>query len=425
MTKKFLTNKTKRVIWDTVKNYKKKRQETLADLGVSKQVYAKKVSDLRSKVFDNFEDKLTIAKNNLIKNGFKIYEAEDDQMALEIFQSLLKSNEVIVKSKSNTAREIGLNEKFKEIAETDLGDFIVQLFKEEDQHYVIPAMHITPQAIVQKIKNVYDDEVEPEVEKLTHYLCDKIRQRILKATVGITGANFFTQSGQLVLLENEGNISLVSRLPKKHIVICGIDKLVESIEDATQLCQSAAIFGTGQPITQYVSIISGPSKTADIGNQLVVGAQGAREVHIILLDNGRRELMKDKDFSDLVKCINCGACINFCPIYHQRGKKFGGNYIGAKGIIITAQKNKRETLLRALKKSKKAGSFQCSLCGNCGDNCPMEINLPEMIRKVRQKQNEHGLQSKRNKLMLENIKKTGNPFGENKTGKTPDKLYCC
>lgn len=222
----------------------------------------------------------------------------------------------------------------------------------------------------------------------------------------------------MVLLENEGNISLVSRLPRKHIVICGIDKITESVEDAVKLCQTAAIFGTGQDITQYISIISGPSKTADIENKLVQGAQGAHEVHLILIDNKRREMIK-KGFGDILRCINCGSCINFCPVYNQKGSRYGnGGYIGSKGIIF-------EAVQKGLKQAKEAGSHDCTLCGTCSKNCPMKIKLYKRVREIRTEQEKNGIQSLANQEMMDKIKKDGNPFDKKTDGKIPDKLYCC
>ena len=420
---KFLDEKTKQSIKKVVYGYGKKRMKTLEDLGETLDEYRDRITEIRQKVFGNFEKNLEEAKENLKKHGFKVFEAKDADEALGILKGTFKGTQKIVKSKTNLGKEIGIEKMFEEAGqndfETDLGDFVVKLLEEEDQHYVLPALHINSEKIAAKVKEVYGDEVEADPEKLTHYLCKKIRKNILEADVGITGANFFTQTGQIVFLENEGNISLISRLPGKHIVICGIDKLTESIEDATRLCRTAAIFGTGQDCTQYISIISGPSKTADIGNQLVEGAQGAKEAHVILVDNGRRKMLKN-GFEEMLRCINCGACVNFCPVYHQMGKKYGGKFAGSKGVIMAA--NLRDA---SLEKAKEAGSFLCTICDVCYQNCPMKISLPWYVRRVREMQEEEGLQTDQNKEMLNKVKKHGNPFGEVSDDEIPDKLYCC
>lgn len=417
---KFFEDKTKISIQKVIADSRTKRATVLDGLGVEEEKYKKEVTDIRKKSFENFEENIKEAEANLKKRGFIVHNAKKATDIREILEDVLKDSKVIARAKTNTGREIDLDDLLKDFEsfETDLGDFIVELFQEEDQHYVLPAIHLDAEKIAKKIKEVFHEEIEADPTKLTHYLCGKIRERILTADTGITGANFITKQGQIVLLENEGNISLVSRLPQKHIIFVGIDKLVETVEDATVLCRAAAMFGTGQDITQYISIISGPSKTADIENELVVGAQGAKEVHIILIDNARRELL-EKGFGDILRCINCGSCINFCPVYQQAGNKFGGGkYIGAKGIILSAFRE-------SLDSSNEKGCFDCMLCGNCEANCPMKIKLPEMIRRVRQMQQLEGNQTKANKEMIENVEKNGNPFGEVSDDETPDKLYCC
>jgi len=278
---------------------------------------------------------------------------------------------------------------------------------------------------------LFGERIAADPQALTRYLCDKIRNNILRADIGITGANFITSTGQILLLENEGNISLITRAPKVHIVVAGIDKIVETLEDGMALCQTAAIFGTGQDITQYISVISGPSKTADIQNELVLGAQGAREVHLILVDNGRRAML-EQGFGDLLRCINCGACINYCPVYHNLGVRYGGAYLGAKGIVAAMFLGKcdEEAVEESgadvlLKRALQSGSFECTLCGNCTQNCPMKIDLAGMIRRIRKIQQGKQLQTTQNLIMAENIKQTGNPFGQKDDKTTPDALYCC
>lgn len=428
---KFLSEQTKKTISDVVLSYKAKREKALESYGMSEQDFKDKMTALREKPFENFEENLKIAKENLHQNGFEVFEVATDLEAREILAKLFSEAEKIVKSKSNTAKEIGINDvlrgdgiKDKFIGETDLGDSIVELFGEQDQHYVLPAIHITPEQISAKIKEKFSDDVAPDAENLTHYLCAKIREKIIKADTGITGANFFTKDGQVVLLENEGNISLITRTPKTHIIICGIDKITESVEDAMGLCKAAAVFGTGQKITQYISVISGPSKTADIQNQLVLGAQGTHKVKIILVDNGRREMLK-KGFGDLLRCINCGACINFCSVYHQMGAKYGGDYIGSKGIVMDSIKHLVSSIKYGKEDAFNKALFSCTLCGNCKENCPMKIDLPKMVREVRAENHLGNQQSSENIEMIKKTKETGNPFGAEDDKKLPDKLYCC
>ncbi|MCK5081113.1 MAG: lactate utilization protein [Candidatus Moranbacteria bacterium] len=418
--KEYLKSESRKAIKKAVGFSAENRRKVFASKNINEDQYKKEMTAIRQKPFENFERNLKLAKQNFEKRGFQVYEVKEAKEARNILNKIIGKSKKIISSKTNTGREIEIkkvSEKF-DWNETDLGDFIVKMFKETGEHFVLPAIHITAEMINKKIKQIYKDEIGTDPEKLTHYLCRKIREKILEAEIGITGANFFTQEGQIVLLENEGNISLVSRLPKKHIVICGIDKITESVDDAVKLCQTAALFGTGQDITQYVSVISGPSKTADIENQLVQGAQGAHEVHVILVDNGRRKMIK-KGFGDILRCINCGSCINFCPVYNQKGSRYGNEgYIGSKGIVFSAvQEN--------LKAAYKNGSHDCTICDSCYRNCPMKIGLPWMVREIRMEQGRSGIQSFANKEMMGKIKKDGNPFGKKNDDKLPDKLYCC
>jgi len=400
--------------------YKKKRGETIEKTGLTMEQYRQRATDLRKKPFDDFEKNLETAKKNLIKRGFQVKEAKDDKQARGVLKDILKDSKKVAYSKTNTGREIGIgaDSELKNFWPTDLGDFVVKLMNSRESHYVIPAVHLNTESIVRKIEKKYHKKIKKTPEQVTQFLCRKIREKILESETGITGANFISQSGEIVLLENEGNISLVSRIPRKHIVIAGIDKIADSTEDAVSLSKTAAVFGTGQEITQYISIISGPSKTADIENVLVEGAQGAKEVYVILLDNGRRELIK-RGLGDILRCINCGACINFCPVYNQLGNNYGSqNYIGAKGLVYSS-------VLEGLKNAKENGSFKCTFCGGCYQNCPMMIDLPKMVKKVRERQHEKSVQTDQNKQMLEEVKDHGNPFGKKVEGETPDKLYCC
>lgn len=418
--KPYLSEKSKESIKKAVGFSASNRARFFAGKGIDESEYKDQMTEIRQKPFDDFEKNLRLAKKNFEKRGFQVYEASDAKDARNILKKVIGTDKKIISSKTNTGREIEIKKILEKYNwdETDLGDFIVKMFKESDEHFVLPAIHITAEQISKKIKQKYKNSISTDPEVLTHYLCQKIREKILKAEVGITGANFFTKDGQVVLLENEGNISLVSRLPKKHIVVCGIDKLTESVDDAVKLCQTAAVFGTGQDITQYISIISGPSKTADIENKLVQGAQGAHEVHVILVDNKRREMLKKGD-QDLLRCINCGSCINFCPVYNQKGSHYGNTgYIGSKGIIFSAYQE-------GLKKAQQGGSHDCTLCGVCSKNCPMKIKLYKKVRAIRAEQEKGGIQSKSNREMMNKIKKDGNPFGQKKGDEIPDKLYCC
>ena len=412
---------TKDQIRKATLSIKRAREDSLRRVGLSEDEYKKKIQEIRRRGLNNFEISLEKAKENFRENGIVLHEAKDEESAREIIGGLLANSKKIVKSKTNTGSEIDLESVLRnfEYSETDLGDFVAELMKEDGIHYVLPALHIKSGEIARKIQEKFGDEINDNPEKITRCLCDIIRKNILEADTGITGANFFTKNGEIILLENEGNISLVSRLPQKHIIVCGINKLVETASDAVELSQAAAIFGTGQFCPQYVSVISGPSKTADISSHLVEGAQGAREVHLVFIDGGRTELMKNDFYSDLSACIGCGACLNFCPSFNELGKEYGGKSVGIKGMISDYLK------IKEVDNKLAKNFFKCILCGTCTENCPMGIDLSGMSRKIREELNKKGKGLPETQKMLETIEKYGNPFGEKKKTDKPDKLYCC
>jgi L-lactate utilization protein LutB len=354
---------------------------------------------------------------NLEKNKIKVIEVKDDAEARNVLAGLCQDARLILKSKSNIADEIGVSQAFpgKELVETDLGDWINNLLGEKDLHPVMPAFHVAPQRIVEKVYQKFGQKIEPTPQAIAEFAREQIRKKIVESEVGITGANVITADGQIIILENEGNASLVSRWPKRHIILSSVEKLVPDLESAMKIVKASAVWGTGQDWPVYVSIISGPSKTGDVQNKLVIGAQGAKEVYLILVDNGRSRMLRD-GFVELLYCLNCGACLNFCPAFHNLGRQYGDHYLDSKGVIFTA-------LSRGLSEAKKANTYACTLCSSCFVNCPV-IDLPELMKKVRQKLNGAALSTEANKKMIANIEKFGNPFGD-LGGEPPKNLFCC
>lgn len=418
MINNFLSQEIKKNIWRVVWEYKEKKENACKT--TERALFSEELYKIKKNVIDNLEEikKQTIA--NLKKNKISVFEAKDAVEARNFIKSLIQKEKVILKSKSNIADEIGIKQAFsdnQEMIETDLGDIVNQWMAEKDLHPVMPAFHLTPEKISEKIFQKFGQKIESTPEAIAAFARQYLRKKVPEATVGITGANVITADGRIIILENEGNISLVSRWPDKHIIVSGVEKLAPDLETGMKMVKASAIWGTGQDWPVYVSIISGPSKTGDIENKLVVGAQGAKEIYLIFVDNGRSRLLKE-GLGDLLFCLNCGACLNFCPVYHQIGTNYGSKYLGSKGVIFAGFS---ESLLKA----KEANCFACTLCSACFENCPVKINLPELIKKIRNKMEKENLQTETNKEMIENIKKFGNPFGKIEKGKIPKKLYCC
>jgi iron-sulfur cluster protein len=419
LTKEIENNKeTQKVVLPIMYSYKEKRDKLLSE--EEKDNFRDELRRIKENSINNIEKLKKIAIENLEKNGIKVIEAKDSKEANKKIKEIIENEKLIIKSKSNTLNEINLNKelKDKELVETDLGDFLVQIFEEKDLHPVLPAVNLTPEKISKKIKEKFGKEVKPKPEEITQFIREHLREKIYKAKVGITGANVITSDGSIIILENEGNISLTSRIPDKHIILTSFDKIVSSREEGLKIVKAAGVFGTGQNYPVYVNIISGPSKTADIQNKLITGAQGAKEVYLILLDNKRSEILNSK-FKELLYCINCGACLNFCPVYHQIFNKYGTKYFpGAKGVISSYFKESD-------KEAYNNGAFFCTTCQQCKENCPMKINLPELMRNLREELVKKGVEPETVNEMIKNIKEYGNPFGKIEEGKTPDKLYCC
>ena len=249
--------------------------------------------------------------------------------------------QMVVKSKSMATEEIQLNPALEgdgiEVVETDLGEFLVQVAGERPSHIIAPALHITRERAAELISKATGEDLPPDPDVLVGAAARHLRSRFIDAGAGITGANaLVAETGTVMLVSNEGNARLASALPPVHIVIAGIDKLVPSLADATTMLESLPRSATGQPISTYVSFISGPSRSADIELSLSLGVHGPRHVHIVLLDNGREAIRANPRMRAALQCVRCGACSNVCPVYQQvGGHAMGHIYTGPIGLLVT------------------------------------------------------------------------------------------
>ncbi|MDD5481999.1 MAG: LUD domain-containing protein [Candidatus Shapirobacteria bacterium] len=415
----FWDQDTKTGLWRIVLEYQDKRSKALDKNNLKEESFREEIYQVKSQALAQIDQLKKQAVVNLEANGIRVFEAKDDNQARKIIEKLLEGKKRIIKAKTNAFGEIDQKGFLsdKNLQETDLGDFVISLLGEPEAHPVLPALHLSPAKIAQAIEKKYQKKVAPTAKGVAEFARGYLRQKINQAQAGITGANAITADGKIVVLENEGNISLVSRLPQTHIVVAGFEKIVPSLKEALMVVQASAIWGTGQDWPAYVSIIASPSKTADIANETVIGAQGAKEVNLVLLDNGRSRLI-EAGFSELLHCLNCGACLNFCPVYHQIGSHYGDKYLGSRGVVFAA-------FSASFKKAKSANCFACTLCSACLENCPAKIDLPELMRKLRTLLEKEGLQTRENEKMIANIRQFGNPFGKIEAGKIPKELYCC
>lgn len=279
---------------------------------------------------------------------------------------------VVTKSKSMASEEIDLNEYLEqlgtEVVETDLGERMVQLTHTRPSHLIAPAIHLTKEDAAKVF------ETEPDIHEIQRHARESLRQKFIEATVGISGANVaIAETGTIVLVTNEGNADLTTTLPPVHIALFGIDKLVATLDDAVSVLRMLARSGTGQLMTSYVNWITGPSRSADIEQSLTIGVHGPREMHCVIIDNGRTDMLADPVFRDALTCIRCGACSNACPPFMAvGGHQFGGpKYTGPIGLVLTPFHHGLET-------SDLANTL-CAQCNACEEICPVGIPLPRQI----------------------------------------------
>ncbi len=304
---------------------------------------------------------------NATANGMKIHWAETGEQANEIILGILKEGGVrrVIKSKCMTSEETHLNAAMTgaglDVVESDLGEFIVQLREEAPYHFVFPAMHLSRGEVSDIFERKLGTSPSESPEELTMIARRVMRRKYCEADAGISGANFaIAETGMISITENEGNARLTTSLPRIHIALMGIEKVLPRFSDLALFLPLLATSGAGQPLTCYNSMISGPAKPGE--------ADGPREMHVVLLDNHRTRLLADPEQRDALHCIRCGACLNVCPIFKNiGGHSYGTTYQGPIGSVITPH-------LRGLQDWKHL-SGASSLCGACTDACPVKIDL--------------------------------------------------
>jgi iron-sulfur cluster protein len=306
--------------------------------------------------------------------GTKVFRANDPQAVKDYILRLAQERGVkrIVKSKSMASEEIHLNQHLEEagieVRETGLGEWIIQLAHQRPSHMVMPAIHMTKEEVAEVFSKNVEEGQQPDIKKLVKFARGKLRPMFLNADMGNTGANIaVAETGSIVIITNEGNARLVTTLPRIHVAIVGLEKLIEHFKNIAPILTALPKSATGQLLTSYVSIISGP----------VPNTEGTpNELHIILMDNRRNEMAHDPRFKQALQCIRCASCLNVCPVFRLvGGHVFGKVYTGGIGTILTAW-------FDALKESDEIQSL-CIQCGNCREVCPGKIDIPDLILELR------------------------------------------
>jgi len=312
-------------------------------------------------------------------HGGKVFWARTGEDVSKYIIDLARARGVksVVKSKSMATEEIELNHALEAAGvrpvETDLGEYIIQLAHEKPSHIIVPAIHKTRAQIADLFEEKLREGRPNEVAEITAMARKRLRNEFLSAEMGITGANFaIAETGSIVLVENEGNIRLSTQVPKIHVAVVGIEKVIPRFDDLSVFLRLLPRSGTGQKQTAYVSFLNGARQPKP---------DSGFEFHLVLMDNGRTRILADEQMRESLYCIRCGACLNVCPVYQKiGGQAYGWIYPGPIGAVISPQ-------LQSLKQSGDL-PFASSLCGACRDACPVAINLPDMLLALRAKAKE-------------------------------------
>jgi L-lactate dehydrogenase complex protein LldF len=341
-----------------------------------------RAKNIKWRAIEKLDEYLEQFEMIITKRGGKVIWAEDGKQAVEEVLKIAKAKncKTIVKSKSMVTEEIHLNDHLEahgiESVETDLGEYIQQLDGEPPYHIVTPAMHKSREDIAKLFAEKLHVAPNLSAEQLTLVAREKLREKYVQAEIGITGANFILADiGGVAVSENEGNARLSNAFPKTHIVITGIEKVIPSMNDLGLFWPLLATYGTGQWITSYNTIISGPRQPNE--------PDGPDEMYVILLDNGRTNILANERTRESLYCIRCGACLNACPVYKNiGGHAYETTYSGPIGAVITPQ-------LKDMGEWKHL-SYASSLCGNCTEVCAVKINLHEILLENRHDAVTHG-----------------------------------
>ncbi len=359
-TGRLMENRKKVVADDVLPDYQELRQQA---------------HEIKRHAINHLDYYLEEFERNVQARGGVVHWCRDGQEVADVVLSIAKRRKTgtIIKSKSMATEEIELNERLEhhglESVESDLGEYILQLNHEKPYHIVAPALHLTRYDVADIFTKHLGLEREVVIEKQTKIARNIMRDKFLEAGIGISGANFLVaDSGAVVLVENEGNARLSTTAPKVHIAVAGIEKIIPRAQDLATMLKVLGRSATGQPLTVYTSFLSSVRRENEV--------DGPEEFHVILLDNGRTKVLANESKRESLFCIRCGACLNHCPVYRKiGGHSFPWVYSGPIGAIITPQ-------FHGVENQPKL-AFASSLCGACGEVCPVKIDIPKVLLELR------------------------------------------
>ena len=332
---------------------------------------------MRDRVIDNLDAYLLEFEKNAQRRGAVVHWAETAEEANSIIVEIARNNAVrtVTKSKSMVSEEVSLNDALEaagvKVMETDLGEYILQLAKEPPSHIVAPAVHKSKEQVAQLFVDAHHKPRLTDISDMTREAREVLRGHFLGADMGISGANFvIAETGTTLTVTNEGNADMVTTIPRIHCVITGIEKVIPTLEDFATLIRLLPRSAIGQSIANYLTLTTGVKAPDEI--------EGPEQMHIVLVDAGRTKLVGG-EMKDMLRCIRCGACMNHCPVYQNvGGHAYGWVYPGPMGSVLTPTYVGIEN----------AGDLPnaATFCGECQVVCPVKIPLPDLMRKLREKQ---------------------------------------
>ncbi|WP_456478818.1 LUD domain-containing protein [Geoglobus ahangari] len=327
---------------------------------------AEEVRRIKEESIENLDHYLDKSVASLEKSGFEVFLAKDAGEARRIALDFFDDAGVVVKAKSMVTHELGIREALeeagKEVWETDLGELVVQLAGDRPRHFTMPAIHISAEKAFE-LFGVKD------FEGLKERVREFVREKVMRAEGGITGANSVSADGGVMIIENEGNVRLVSSFPRKHLIFAGVEKIVPDVESAFKVCE-LTWRSAGYELPTYLNVIAGKSKSGDIEKRIITGIHGPERVGIVLVDNGRMAA-REGEMREALYCLKCGACLFTCPSYTVLNAGWGEVYSGGIGAVwdwITG---------------RASNPFFCLGCGLCREVCPLNIDVPKMLRTLK------------------------------------------
>ena len=330
---------------------------------------------VKTHVIENLDYYLDLLSRNVEKAGGKVFFAEDAQAASDYVLSVANAHnvEMVVKSKSMLSEEMGLNERLEaegiEAVETDLGEYIIQLAGETPFHIIAPAIHKSAPEVAELFADKLGSDRSATIEELGREARRQLRAKFMTAGMGVSGANFLVaESGTVGLVTNEGNGRMCTSMPKVHVAVAGMEKVIPSLEDLGMFLRLLIRSATGQMISSYVTTVTGPRRDDE--------EDGPEEFHLVIVDNGRSRILADPEMREALTCLRCGACMNACPVYRKvGGHAYGWVYPGPIGALVSP-------MLTGLSAGKDL-PYASTLCGACKEACPVNIDIPRMLLYMR------------------------------------------